>query len=594
MIRDQIIKGNLDEFVNQFNFTDKTEDVAFEHFINYVLLSRINSKIFEDDDYIEKINVDNGKNFGIDGIALLINNTFVFNEDNIEKYVKSSEHYASLNLNFVFTQAKTTAGFDTGEVLKFVTAVKDFFKESLPPAYGNDIKKFWELKNKLLSYETLQCVDKNISPALNLYYATTGNPSDDELLIGIVKNQKKDMLRDNPIFKDINIYLIDRNHLIKYYQEIKNQVEQRVIFKEKVDLGTIKGVGKAFLGFISANEYLRLITDEDNFRQNLFYENVRDFKGEDNKVNQEIAETIKTELLNDKFVLMNNGITIVAKSVDTNFQGGEIKIINYQIVNGCQTSNVLFLNRALIKPNSSILIPLKLIECQDNDITSEITKATNNQNPVPEEAFIALEEFPKNLQRFFDSKSKTAPNRIYYERRSREYDFIKPPVNQSQIFHLHKLIRALVCMFIEQPHSCHRYPGELYKQTKSKVFGVEQKMFTKNQSPFPYYTSCYAWFIVEQMFNKKEIDLSLKQFKFHILMLLRLKITNETLNNFENIKSIEVYCNKILDILYDETKYKPLVKAVCAKLNEAIKAKNSHVDYLVRLSDFTEYIKKIE
>ena len=72
MIRDQIIKGNLDEFVNQFNFTDKTEDVAFEHFINYVLLSRINSKIFEDDDYIEKINVDNGKNFGIDGIALLL------------------------------------------------------------------------------------------------------------------------------------------------------------------------------------------------------------------------------------------------------------------------------------------------------------------------------------------------------------------------------------------------------------------------------------------------------------------------------------------------------------------------------------------
>src|SRR5690606_20969189 len=154
----------------------------------------------------------------------------------------------------------------------------------------------------------------------------------------------------------------------------------------------MKGVGKAFLGYLPANEYLKLITDDEgNFRRNLFYENVRDFKGEENKVNKEIAETIKNGSFRDKFVLMNNGVTIVTKLIDTNFQGGEMKVFNYQIVNGCQTSNVLYLNRSHIAKDSNILIPLKLIECQDNDITNEITKATNNQNPVPEEAFIALE-----------------------------------------------------------------------------------------------------------------------------------------------------------------------------------------------------------
>ena len=58
----------------------------------------------------------------------------------------------------------------------------------------------------------------------------------------------------------------------------------------------IKGVGKAFLGFIKATEFMKLITDEnENFRRNIFYENVRDFKGEENKVNSDISETIKNQ-----------------------------------------------------------------------------------------------------------------------------------------------------------------------------------------------------------------------------------------------------------------------------------------------------------
>lgn len=591
MIKDAILKGDLVDFCNQFNFTELKEDDAFEHFVNYILLSRINSTIFEDNDYIEKMNVDKGQNFGIDGVALLMNNTFVFDKDNISDFTKSCEHYPNINLNFIFTQAKTTAGFDMGDILKFTTAVRDFFKEQ-SYSCSKDLKAFWELKNELLDYSTLKYINRDSSPTLNLYYVTTGNAPTDDLILNFVKNQEKDILSENEIFKGVRIHLIDKSHLIKYYQEIQNLVEQRVIYKEKVDLGNMNGVGKAFLGHISINEYLKLIVDnEDNFRQNLFYENVRDFKGEKNKVNQEIAETIRTESLNDKFVLMNNGITVVAKHVDTNYQGGEVKIVNYQIVNGCQTSNVIYLNRKYIKENSTILIPLKLIECQDNDITNAITKATNNQNPVPEDAFIALEEFPKKLQKFFDSKPHSSPTKIYYERRSREYDLIIPKINQSQIFHSHKLIRAIVSMFLDQPHSCHRYPGELYQQTKSKIFGSEQKMFTQKQSPYPYYVSCYTWYILEQMFIHKELPAHLKQFKFFLLLMIRIKIAPEQISNFENIRDIEKYCMKLFDVIYDEKKYKPIVKSLCGMLDDILKKEKKSHDILIRTSIFTDEIK---
>lgn len=594
MIRDQIVKGNLEDFKKEFNFEKLSEDVAFEHFANYLILSRINSQIFDDNDNIEKVNVDKGQNFGIDGIALLINNTLVFSNDNVDTFKKGSEFYPSLNLNFVFTQAKTSPNFDTGEVLKFITAVKEFLNDKTPKKDNSDLNKFKELKENLLSYETLKCVDKSSSPSCNLFFISTGNPATDDLLLTIIKAQKKELEAAFPIFKSFNISLINRENLIKYYQETQNQVDTRIVFKDKVDLGGIKGVGKAFLGHLPAFEYLKLITDEEgNFRQNLFYENVRDFKGEENKVNQEIADTIKNHDFKDKFVLMNNGVTIVAKLVDTNFQGGEIKIYNYQIVNGCQTSNVLFLNRKSIDQNSTILIPLKLIECQDNDITNEITKATNNQNPVPEEAFIALEQFPKSLQAFFDNISKTAPMRLFYERRSKEYDFVTPRINQSQIFHLHKLIRAVIAMFIEQPHSCHRYPGELYKQTKSNLFGKERRLFTIEQSPYPYYTSCYTWFVIENLFGHNELRPKYKPFKFHLQMIARILLGGQDMKNFETIKETEKYCSGLLQTIYKPHDIKNLLLKACSVIDKSIEQhEGQSMDFLTRSSEFTNTLKE--
>ncbi|TAE25978.1 MAG: hypothetical protein EAZ91_18185 [Cytophagales bacterium] len=497
MIKDTIVSGNLQKFQEEFEFINLSEDVAFEHFVNYLTISRINSQAFSNIDSLEKINVDNGKNLGIDGIAFLLNNTLVFNEDNVDLFKKNSENSSNLNVNIIFTQAKATSGgFDLGEVLKFTTAVKDFISNNPSWQGGPDIEEFRDLKEYILSYETLECVDKSSNPVCTLYFVTPGGQNVDSNFLSMIKKQEQEIMELFPVFHSVNIYLIGKDQLIKFYEENQNKIKKRVNFRNKVDLisenGEIKGVGKAFLGYISASEYIKLITDDDgNFMRNLFYENVRDFKGEDNKVNQEIADTIKDGTIKDKFVLFNNGVTIVAKFIDTNFQGGDVQVVNYQIVNGCQTSNVLFLNRHHIRHNDNIMIPLKLIECIDNDITSEITKATNNQNPVPEEAFIALEYFPKTLQAFFESISRKAPEKIFYERRGREYDYVTPKIQQSRIFHLHKLIRAIVAMFIDQPHSTHRFPGEIYKQTSSKIFGKSQKMFSKEQSHYPYYTSCY-------------------------------------------------------------------------------------------------------
>lgn len=590
MINDLIVKGNLSDFSEKYNFTNFSEDDVFEHYCNFLIFQRFNSEIFDDIDFIKKINPDNGHNFGIDGIGFLMNNTFVFNEDNIEYFTNSSKNSQSINADIVFTQVKTSSKFESGEILKFIKSVKLFLDDSNDIQKLKDINAFNGLKKIFLNYETLKCVNKNNSPNCHLFFVTTGKNQQDSLLMNLIESEINELKEKFQFFKAIKLQLIGRDELIKYYQEYQNQVECKFEFKDRIDLGGINGVGKAFLGSVKATEYLKLIEDEShNFRRNIFYENVRDFKGELNKVNSDISDTLRNQDFKDKFILLNNGVTIVAKDIDTNFPGGIVKLSNYQVVNGCQTSNILFLNKDEI--TSEIIISVKLIECNDNDITSEITKGTNNQNPVAEEAFVALEKFPKLLQKFFNNASKDAPVRLYYERRAKEYDNIIPPINNSKIFHLHKLIRATIAMFIDQPHSCHRYPGELYKSTKSSLFGSDKKMFTINQSPYPYYTSCYLWYVIEDLFGKHVINKKYKTYKYHLLFSIKILCEKKQLKGFDRMSDAEKYCKSLLKQIWSQEIIEKLLKASCKAIDLAIiNTPNIQTSMKPRSSEFTNIL----
>ena len=53
-------------------------------------------------------------------------------------------------------------------------------------------------------------------------------------------------------------------------------------------------------------------------------------------------------------------------------------------------------------------------------ITNSIIKAANWQTDIKEEQLFALQEYPKQLEAFFSAFPLA--NRVYYERRSGQYD----------------------------------------------------------------------------------------------------------------------------------------------------------------------------
>lgn len=123
----------------------------------------------------------------------------------------------------------------------------------------------------------------------------------------------------------------------------------------------------------------------------VFDDNIRDFLGNRNPVNKAITTTLQ---LMDKnsFCMLNNGITIIAENVQ--ITGTTAVLTDYQIVNGCQTSHVLYENRNL-DGIEELLIPIKVIGTKDDITRNSITKATNSQTSIKPEQLEALSDFQK-------------------------------------------------------------------------------------------------------------------------------------------------------------------------------------------------------
>ena len=64
--------------------------------------------------------------------------------------------------------------------------------------------------------------------------------------------------------------------------------------------------------------------------------------------------------------MLNNGITIVASAIS--IPGDIATIEDYQIVNGCQTSNILIDNMDIAENIDELIIPVRIIATKDENL----------------------------------------------------------------------------------------------------------------------------------------------------------------------------------------------------------------------------------
>lgn len=547
----KILQGYLNDFRNDFGIsTQLKESELFEHFSNYCILSKIHPEAFYNDSFkIEELNVGGGNDTGIDGIAIVVNEHIV---SSIEEINSLTDDLQRLDVKFIFVQSKTSTSFNSGEIGNFIFGVKDFFKDKPSLKTNEDLDNLRALKAHIYS-RSIMMEDK---PICELHYVTTGKWTNDQNVFGRIENEIEE-LKQKDIFNNVVFKPVDANHLETLYKELKNKITKEINFEKHTPLPRIDGVKESYLGILPFNDFLHLISDSENrIQKNLFYDNVRDFQGL-NPVNKEIQETLKNKDEQLKFPIFNNGITVVAKNI--NKVGTYFKIKDFQIVNGCQTSHILFNNKDIID-KTALFVPFKLISSDNQDVINSIIKATNRQTEVKIEAFESLKDFHKKLQSFYDSFPKE--DKIYYERRPREYDTVFPPIERFKIVTLAAQINAVISMFWNEPHSTHRYYGELLKAYSGKIFQDDHK-------PDLYYTSSLALIKIDKLLKNEEIHFKYKKYKYHILTCLRILMSGFNYPKF-NSKDMVKYCTDMLEILNNDVELKKKVISATICIDEAI------------------------
>ena len=199
-----------------------------------------------------------------------------------------------------------------------------------------------------------------------------------------------------------------------------------------------------YSGVVPFREFKKLILEDTGVAKPVFEDNIRDYLGPNPDVNKSICETILSGDVN-AFSMLNNGITIVASSISMPEDIATIE--DYQIVNGCQTSNILIDNMELSENIDDLIIPIRIIATKDENLKNEITKATNSQTAIKKEQLEALSTFQKNLEEYY--KTYTGEEALVYERRTGQYRDSDIPKNR--IVTIPTQIKTVAAMFLNEP-----------------------------------------------------------------------------------------------------------------------------------------------
>jgi len=551
---DRISESLLNEFSLEQDIDSLPEEKRFEHFASFIVVKRHHPSTFDTADIV----VGEGGDTGIDGIAIIVNGSLVTDIDD-------ESDSGLLDVSFIFVQAKTSPNFDSSDISNLGFGVIDFFNTTPKLRRNQQINDMATIMSALYN-KSSKFVH---NPSLRLYYVTTGKWVGDHDL----ENRRLSVisdLQDTNLFGSVEFRPIDAEGLQKLYRQARNTTSAQFEFHNCISLPKIPGITEAYLGFMPALDFVSLVKGEDGeFLDGVFYDNPRGWQ-DYNPVNTEIKKTIESSDRN-RFVVMNNGITIIARRVQRT--GDTFNIEDYQIVNGCQTSHVLYDH--MDKLTRDTTVPIRLIGTDDETVINNIIHATNRQTVIGEDQFFATQEFPKQIETYFQSFSDE--QRLYYERRSRQYDHLQ--VEKTRVITHPNMIRAFAAMFLSEAHRTTRNYRELTRK-------IGKDIFVNGHRHEPYYLSAFALFKLEYMFRNRKIDAKYKPTRFHILEAIRMLATEDDMPRYMNSHDMEKYCIKIMNVLWDKKKAEELIEQSVAVITKV--ANGNFTSDSIRTESFTK------
>jgi hypothetical protein len=520
----RIVKSHLDSFIKEHGFLNDDEATQFEKFCNYCFLhQRISSKLDLDD--VTTLNDDDG----MDGVALVVNEDLVQSKEDAD--VIFGKDRRNNDVDICFVQAKRSDSFDLGDFLKFKDSILRFLSQSpyvVASSLQNDVRGAFDV-----AIDNAPKI-RGGKPSLFAHFVTTGVYTS-QSAFEVAKKDMLSQIESMGLFSKIDIKIFGRDEIVKAWVDSYSGVEATLLMHSHAGLPQLSGIAESYLAVVKAKDFIEQILSgpDGTIRGQIFEDNVRHYLGSENPVNRSIGDTLAQAETSSRFPVLNNGVTIV--SPDVVVQTNRLFIKNFQIVNGCQTSHVLFDNKDKIEDD--VMVTLKVVETDDEDVFGELVRATNSQSAIPESQFLSLSPIARKVEAYFNT-FEGQEGRLYFERRDRQY--VGKGVPTLRIVDLDAAARAVCAMYFQRPDLAFKYPKQMYE-----VLG--QQIFDEQNREIIYYSSALVLYRIHLLSSSGVIAGAVRKYKWHILALVGALIAGKTVPQLKS-KKIDVFAQKIIDI----------------------------------------------
>jgi hypothetical protein len=572
----KVIQTYLSDFIDEFSISQsRSKGEQFERFVNYYILYDKYQESFD----IEDVTSDSVE-CGIDGLCYLIGNQLISTIDDAKAIFERGGR--NLEASVFFIQSKSSEKFIRKEITNFKDAIEDFLAESQNLPMGEFLtsrREIWE------------CILGNVGKIRNgrpncyVFYVTTGEFLSQEAISGSFSNIERSLTKTGN-FHNVKVNPLGREEIINLCNKSRLSVEAK--FKVTGFLpypSEISGIDQAYLTITSAKNFVQnVLSDEDgNLRKFIFEENVRSFLGlgKDNSVNQGMLETLEDLESKKRFGILNNGITIIANTVVP--QNNFIYISDFQIINGCQTSNVLYQKRELLD-SDDVVLNVKVVSVSDPDVVSALVKATNRQTQIDDTQFLSLQPIARRVERYFNVTSSNQQDiTLYFERREKQ--FASENVPKNRIFNFKDLCRGVISMFYDRPDLVKRYTNDFFSKS-----GMEEKIFSLDNKEIAFYTAALSLYRLSLLLRRDKLPYNYYKYKWHMLMALKYAILGKGKGSVDITKpsSLEV-CQTIINVCSksDETTVSYFLKA-----KGYIEETGEYGVERIRLTEYTNSLKR--
>lgn len=604
-----IIRNKVDEYQKLHCPNEKKYGVVFSRMVNQAILEYYDPGCLNNDEsLLDAVCVDGSLDTGLDGICIKVNGKIVPSVKYLKSVIETDRNLIN-DVEIFFIQSKYKYEDDNSKEGSFNTADWSVFSDAIRNFLGDEgyirtnpkVKNWFDIKNKITG-DYIKYFSRSRIINIRIFYAacTKWNEKNHPDILGKLEMLKRDIEEREEVRGYIvtpTIFL-DDDKLISYLKENAKYYEAKINTTGEIRLENSSNVDFEGIAVkLSVKDLLNILIDKETqlLRKDLFDENVRDYQGK-TKVNENMKKTLKENP--ESFVIRNNGITILVS--DAHKDGfADYTLKNPQIINGCQTCNVIY---QIYKDNNDNLDTLekaeifaKIIKIKSHDyqVTTNVVSANNSQNVVYDLVDEISKEYHKKLEEFFeDYYSVDEKYRVYYERRSKSLQ------NHSNLLYYQKikfkdLISSVISVWFDEPHKAKIHEAKLLGEYKNKIF-------QDTHQPTAYYVATLLSANYEKLIFDNVVDSQYRRYKFHICFIvsatMRLKYCN---NYFTGItgdeKQIEVISKKFISSINNYKEFESIIKDSINKFKDACKnyIRDNGENYRYAIYDsekFTKYL----